>query len=627
MFGFGKKKAVRQTPDVAKGSKSKLPGRKGKKRSKHHAGPYSSEQRRQAVEAFLKSGMTRGDFARTWGMSLPSLSNWVKVYEKHGLQGLEGASLRPDAKKRGRKGLPASVRSEILAVKQENPEAGYRGVRNLLWRFRGVKVSPNTVGRTLREAEIAPVPPRRKKRRTRKKSKVQRFERALPMQLWQTDITSLVLTRHSQRVYLTVFLDDHSRYVVSWALALQQTKEFVMETLLSGISRFGKPEEVLTDQGRQYFSWRGKSDFRKLLRKQGIKHVVSRAHHPETVGKCERFWETVKSEFWDRVEPQELMDARERFDHFVKHYNHFRPHQGLDGLTPADRFFGAATEVRRVIEETISKNELKLAVGETPRKPVFLIGQIGDTPVSLHGEKGQLLLQTPDGLTKRLDYEDFGHGKEQPTAKPNEGEKAYDEGANEGHKHGTSERGNEQSTAQTAEEPKICPAPAAGSSSEGTMADGQPRPEKDSARSSGSDHGVLAGEDHQAGGSNATQDVAASSMAALAASDFWNGGGPAHPTQDESRQGSEESGISYHRDESREQSSSTAQEDRITRKDDGDAGQDHRDSEGDAGLQRCENPGEDQGTNAAASGGNSNECNCNQGGKENDESGTRRRSS
>ena len=423
MFGFGKKQEVLQ----AKDSKVKQPGQAVRKHSRRHAGPYSSEQRRQGIEAYLKSGMTQKDFARTWGMSQKTLSNWVKIYKEQGTKGLEGASLRPDAKKRGRKCLPASVTTEILTVKQENPEVGYRGVRNLLWRFRGVKVSPNTVGKTLRAAQIPPVSPRHKKRRSRKKPKVQRFERALPMQLWQTDITSLVLARHSQRVYLTAFLDDYSRYIVSWALALQQTKEFVMETLLAGISRFGKPEEVLTDQGRQYFSWRGKSDFRKLLRKQGIRHIVSRAHHPETVGKCERFWETVKAEFWDRVEPQELNDARERFDHFVKHYNHFRPHQGLDGLTPADRFFGAATEVRRVIEETISKNELRLAVGEAPRKPVFLIGQIGDTPVSLHGEKGQLLLQTPDGLTKRLDYEDFGHGKEQPTAKPNEGEKAYDD--------------------------------------------------------------------------------------------------------------------------------------------------------------------------------------------------------
>ena len=81
---------------------------------------------------------------------------------------------------------------------------------------------------------------------------------------------------------------------------------------MDGIERFGKPEEVLSDQGRQYFAWRGKSDFQRLLVREGIQHVVSRTHHPETLGKCERLWETVGVELWQRVQPQDLGEARER---------------------------------------------------------------------------------------------------------------------------------------------------------------------------------------------------------------------------------------------------------------------------------------------------------------------------
>jgi transposase InsO family protein len=77
---------------------------------------------------------------------------------------------------------------------------------------------------------------------------VRRFERARPGELWQSDITSFLLTRHRQRVYLTVFLDDHSRYIVSHSLRTRQTSDLVTETLLDGIARFGKPKEVLTDQ-------------------------------------------------------------------------------------------------------------------------------------------------------------------------------------------------------------------------------------------------------------------------------------------------------------------------------------------------------------------------------------------
>lgn len=615
MFGFGKKKEA--VPGPVGPRKTKTQGKK--KRALRHAGPYTPEQRRQAVEAFQKSGMTAKDFAKTWGTSEASLYNWLKVYQEQGPKALDGASLKQGAKKRGRKGIAAPVKDEITAVKRENPEFGAKSVRNFLFRFRGVKVSKGTVTKTLKEANIPPLPPRSKKKR-RKKPKVQRFERALPMQLWQTDITSLSLARHSQKVYLTVFMDDYSRYVVSWQLALQQTKEFVMETLLSGIQRFGKPEEVLTDQGRQYFSWRGKSDFRKLLIKQGIQHVVSRAHHPETVGKCERFWETVKTEFWERVEPQELTEARERISHFIEHYNHFRPHQGLDGMTPADRFFGAEAEVRKALEDTISKNALRLALGDAPRKAVFLIGQIGDQSISLHGEKGKLVLQTPDGMSRRMDYEDFGHVKKDPTANPNEGEE--DEDRNENRSESAEGRRGEGSSAEETKS-EVPASASAGAAGESALGNGDARAAIEGARSVGGDHGVLAGEDHEAGAGGSTQDVPAPNLATVPAGNLGYGGGVTHPTENPRAERSQEYGPTA-TEGPRERSEDTEREDRGTREAGLGAGATDLDSSRDAGLQRCENPHGDAGSSSVSG---RDEAECQATDQENDESSTDRSSS
>jgi transposase InsO family protein len=619
MFGFKKRKEV---PGGVPGEATYL-RRAKRKSSRRHAGPYSSEQRRQAVEAYFKSGMTQKDFAKTWGTSAGSLFNWVRVYQEHGPKGLENGIYLKGGKKRGRKGLPAPVKEQIWRAKEENPEYGTRSVRNFLWRFRGVKVSGGAVRKTLREGNYGPASPRHKKRRVRKKPKIQRFERALPMQLWQTDITSLILARHSQRVYLTVFMDDHSRYVVSWALALQQTKEFVMETLLAGIDKFGKPEEVLTDQGRQYFAWRGQSDFRKLLKKQGIRHVVSRAHHPQTVGKCERFWETVQQEFWDRVEPQDLADARERLGQFILNYNHFRPHQGLEGLTPADRFFGKEQEIRKALEETISKNALKLALGEAPRSPVFLVGQIGDTPLSLHGEKGKLVLQTPDGKQQRLDYEDFGHAKKEPTATQTEGEKSHVESPNQAGSPGP--RGSEQAAEEAPQEREVPHAQAAGAAGEGALGNGDAGATNAGARVIDRDHGVLAGPDHQAGDGGASENVAAADVAALPASDLGDGGGAAAPTQDASTPRNEEPRTAG-APKPGERPASAPQEDREPGADPSEPGSPDRGDEGDAGLQRCENPDGDP--TDGVSGGSDEPCESQEGSNpESDESGTGRSSS
>ena len=83
-----------------------------------------------------------------------------------------------------------------------------------------------------------------------------RFERAEPNQLWQSDIFTFLLRRH-ERLYMAAFMDDHSRFIVSYTLAHHQRSGLVMEALSRGIAAYGAPREILTDQGRQYTAWRG----------------------------------------------------------------------------------------------------------------------------------------------------------------------------------------------------------------------------------------------------------------------------------------------------------------------------------------------------------------------------------
>lgn len=380
-----------------------------KARTIKRGGPYALQERLNAVEAYVKSGLSQKDFSKTWGVSEVTLGRWHSLYQKHGPKGLEGNIFQDTFRKykaRHHKKISEKLEEVIIKTKISNPSFGLRKVKNFLNRFEGLKVSTGAIGRVLKEENIPLVEVVKKRKRS--SDRVRSFERATAMQLWQTDITSFVLARNGTRVYLTVFLDDYSRYIVAWNLQLRQTSEFVMNTVLDGFQNYGKPEEILSDQGRQYFSWRGKSDFQRLLEKEGIKHVVARSHHPQTVGKCERLWETVGQEFWNRVRPQELSDARERLKHYFNHYNHFRPHQGIGGMVPADRFFGVESEVRKILEDSIEQNSLRMALDEAPRSPVFLVGNIGGKSVSLHGEGGHLIFQSPDGVISKIKTNEFG---------------------------------------------------------------------------------------------------------------------------------------------------------------------------------------------------------------------------
>jgi len=383
------------------------PPRKQRASSSPQSKRYTPEERRAAVEAFTKSGRNRQDFARLWGCSASSLDKWLKRYRDDGPKGLETRVRKHRPGRPHPSRVPDSVRELIVEIRSKHEDYGVTRIVEELKRFHGVKLSASGVRKILLEKGVGVQAAAAPKSRPKSKPP-RRFERARPGQMWQSDITSFVLRRQGRRVYLTVFLDDHSRYVVAWGLESQQRTSLVSDALLEGIARFGKPEEVLTDQGRQYFAWRGKSGFQKLLIKEGIGHVVSRTHHPQTLGKCERLWKTVGTEFWDRAKPQDLEDARRRLGHWISHYNHFRPHQGIDGLVPADRFFGVADAVREALERGYKGNELRLALDEPPRQSVYLVGQIGSQRISLHGERGKLLIDTPEGGEREIAMDELG---------------------------------------------------------------------------------------------------------------------------------------------------------------------------------------------------------------------------
>jgi putative transposase len=100
------------------------------------------------------------------------------------------------------------------------------------------------------------------------------FERAKSNQLWQTDLFTFVLKRQNRRLYLVAFADDHSRFITGYGLHATQSGALVLEVLRAAVAAYGVPAEILTDNGTQYVTWRGKSQFTKELEKRGVKFFV-----------------------------------------------------------------------------------------------------------------------------------------------------------------------------------------------------------------------------------------------------------------------------------------------------------------------------------------------------------------
>jgi putative transposase len=79
---------------------------------------------------------------------------------------------------------------------------------------------------------------------------------------------------------------------------LQTIATNAISVLERSINRYGKPLELLTDHGSQFFASSGEiksagmSRFQLHLVNRRINHILRRRHHPQINGKIERFYET-----------------------------------------------------------------------------------------------------------------------------------------------------------------------------------------------------------------------------------------------------------------------------------------------------------------------------------------------
>jgi len=211
------------------------------------------------------------------------------------------------------------------------------------------------------------------------------------------------LKRQNRRVHMVAFMDDYSRFIVGFGIHASASGTPVREVFEAAIARFATPEEVFTDNGTQYHTWRGKSAFAKLCERRGIKQIVASPRHPQTLGKVERFWGTLWRECVEAAIFRDIDDARQRIGHFIDHYNFQRTHQGIEGSVPADRFFEADQAVKETLTQRVAANAADLARHGEPRKPFYLTGRVGGTSISLHAEGDRVVLTRGDGEREEVD--------------------------------------------------------------------------------------------------------------------------------------------------------------------------------------------------------------------------------
>jgi transposase len=149
------------------------------------------------LETWIRSGLKASEFCRIVSVSTSQLYAWRRSFEEKGPAGLE------PGKKGSPKGsrLPEPTRRAILLMKEAHEDWGLDRIHDMLLRSEGFQASAGAISRVLKEAGyVAEYLPTK-----RHPDKVQRFERAKPNQLWQSDLFTFTLPPTSRRIHVVAF--------------------------------------------------------------------------------------------------------------------------------------------------------------------------------------------------------------------------------------------------------------------------------------------------------------------------------------------------------------------------------------------------------------------------------------
>lgn len=131
--------------------------------------------------------------------------------------------------------------------------------------------------------------------------------------------------------YLCAVMDWHSRKVLGWSLSNTMGTDLCLDALENALASTGRvPEIINTDQGSQFTSaeWNGR------LSELGVRISMDGRGRWMDIIFIERLWRSVKYERVYLFEHSTVPELRTSLDEWFVRYNHWRPHQHLDNLTP-----------------------------------------------------------------------------------------------------------------------------------------------------------------------------------------------------------------------------------------------------------------------------------------------------
>ena len=157
-------------------------------------------------------------------------------------------------------------------------------------------------------------------------------------------LSKTIIRGQHRKLYLLCIIDDYSR--VAFAEVMEDIT--ALTTMFAALrcmrmikEKFGiQFEEIIADNGPEFgpavSQNKRNHPFERMLMETGIKRRYIQPYRPQTNGKVERFWRTLKEDLIEDADFDSLEEFEDELLKYLIYYNWERPHQGINGKKPID---------------------------------------------------------------------------------------------------------------------------------------------------------------------------------------------------------------------------------------------------------------------------------------------------
>ncbi len=247
-------------------------------------------------------------FSKRSTINAETVWRYLALFRKGGFDALKPQQ-RDDAGKPRR--VPEEIIQRAIALREEQPARSSNTIIEILRRDPAISANVPLKSRTLRA--ILQKRGKSREQLTGQSKAFRRFERETANDLWQGDmlvgpyLPDVDRPGKYRRTALFCFIDDYSRLIPYGEFFFEETLPRLERVLKVALLRRGIPQGIYVDNGKVYVS----TQLAAVCATLGIRQIHSTPYTPNTRGKIERFFGTVRGQFLPEVAAAKIATLEE----------------------------------------------------------------------------------------------------------------------------------------------------------------------------------------------------------------------------------------------------------------------------------------------------------------------------